>query len=191
MSDTTADPTVTDPAQDPDDKTQADSGPDAPGKDGGGQDDSDGGEDEDPPSAEEYKKLQAKARRREEALRKAQTELKELKAKDSDTPEVSAEDRANQKLIRASAKTVLAGAGVTDRADQAAVLEVLNLSDIEVDDNGDPDEDEISDRIERLRKVFGGGKAQRQTPRRQTADRGANQDATDPDSRRYRAFLNQ
>ena len=186
-----ADPTVTSPdTEDQDGKTPPESGPDAPGTDGEGQDGSDDGEDDDPPSADAYKKLEAKAKRREDALRKAQARVKELEAKDSDTPEVSAEDRANQKLVRASAKTVLAGIGVTDRADQAAVLELINLSDIEVDDAGDPDEDEISDRIERLRKALGGkAPTSRNTPRRQTADRGANQDNQDATSKRMQAFL--
>jgi hypothetical protein len=197
MSDTKADPTEarTDPDQtaDPGDtqRTSEGSGQREPGKDGADPDDNDGSEDEDPPSTEAYKKLEAKATRREQKLREAQAKIKELEAKDSDTPEVSAEDRANQKLVRASAKTVLAGAGITDRADQSAVLELINLSDIEVDDSGDPDEDEISDRIERLRKVFGGKVEKgRRTPARQTTDRGGNGGNSDPDSARYRAFLN-
>jgi FtsZ-binding cell division protein ZapB len=194
MTDTKPDPTVTDPGAE--EKEEQDGNPggsgagsDTPGADQGGSDDN---EDEDPPSTEAYKKLEAKARRREDALRKAQAELKELKAKDSDTPEVSAEDRANQKLVRASAKTVLAGIGVTDRADQASILEIIRLDDIEVDDSGDPDEDEISDRVERLRKALGvKASKERRTPARQTSDRGGNGGNSDPDSARYRAFLQQ
>jgi hypothetical protein len=194
MTDTKADPTVTDPGTGPAD--DADTGTDdkGTGTDTGTDSDNEGDEeDEDPPSSEAYKKLEEKAKRREEALRKAQRELKELRAKaDGTDKDEDPETRANQKLVRASAKTVLAGIGVTDRADQAAVLEIIRLDDIEVDDAGDPDEDEISDRVERLRKALGvkAGKEQR-TPRRQTSDRGGNGGGTDPDSARYRAFLNQ
>jgi hypothetical protein len=192
MSDTKADPTQDQGAEDQEETTQPDSGPDARGKDGGDQDaNGESGDEDEAPSAEAYKKLQAKATRREDALRKAQARVKELEAKEKgDTPE-DPEVVANRKLIRASGKTVLAGLGVTDRAAQASVLELINLSDIEVDSNGDPDEDEIIERIERLRDALGAGQRQeRRTPQRNTADRGGSRGGnTDPTSARMQAFL--
>lgn len=192
MSETKADPTQDQGAEDQDETTQPDSGQGEHGKDGEGQDDNAESEgEEEAPSAEAYKKLQAKAKRREDALRKAQDELKQLKAKAEGAPEEDPEVRANQKLVRASAKTVLASIGVTDRAAQSAVLELINLADIEVDGNGDPDEDEISDRVERLREALGAKQVrQRQTPARQTSDRGGSRSTPlDPDTKRYQEFL--
>jgi len=183
------DPASTDPGTDP--ENTPDPGTD-PGT--GGTEDEDEEEEDEAPTAEAYKKLERTARRREDALRKSQARIKELEAKGEEQPKEDPEAKANSKLVRASARTLLASAGVTDKADQVEVLEILNLTDIEVDAAGDPDEDEISDRIERLRKVFGGKApatpATRRTPARQTADRGSG-GGTDPDSARYQAILRQ
>jgi len=195
MSDTPKDPSTDPSDQDPkgpDTETPEESDRATGGTDGEGPDGSDGSEDETPVSAAEFKKLQAKAARREDKLREAQAKIKELEGKAEGGAEEDPVALANQKLIRASARTALAGAGVTDRSIQADVLELINLSDIEVDSSGDPDEDEIADRIERLRNALGvkTPKEQRRTPARSTADRGANQGPpVDPDSKRYRAFL--
>lgn len=194
MSDTKADPTqgADETTEDQDETTQPESGRGAPGTDGGDQDESDESEDEDEaPSAEAYKKLKAKAQRREDALRRSQARIKELEAKDGDDKE-DPEVVANRKLVRASAKAVLAGAGITDREAQKDVLELINLSDIEVDDAGDPDEDEITERIERLREALGAkAKPAKRTPAgRTTADRGGSRAAAvDPTSARMQAFL--
>ncbi len=197
MSDTPKDPSTQDPTgtEDREEGTPPESEDGKPGTDGGDRDESDENEgEEETPSAEAYKKLEAKANRREAKLREAQARIKELEgAKDGDGEE-DPETRANQKLIRASARTALAGAGITDRATQADVLELINLSDIEVDDAGDPDEDEISDRIERLRKALGAApqKATKRTPAgRSSTDRGGSGgEALTPDQIRMRAFLN-
>jgi hypothetical protein len=154
-------------------------------------DDSTEDEEETPPvTKEDFDRLRRKADRRERELRKAQEELKELRGKGEQEQE-DPEARANQKLIRASARAVLAGVGVTDRTVQGEVMGLINLSDIEVDDAGDPDEDEIADRISRLRKALGAEvKPARRTPARDTADRGASQGSdSDPDKARMRAFL--
>lgn len=141
---------------------------------------------EEPGESPEVAKLRRKADRRERELRKAQEELAALRKKvdpDSGEPEPSAEERANQKLIRASARTVLAAAGVTDKADQAVLLgngaepALLSLAGVSVDENGDPDEGEIQDRVDRLREIFGAAppKPARRTPKVTTTDRGGPQ----------------
>lgn len=147
-----------------------------------------------PPSAEEFAKLKRRAERRDAALRKAQAELAELKGKAAkegdDQPDPMAE--ANARLVRQSARTVLAGLGVKDRQDQAAILSVLNLSDVEVDSNGDPDEDEISERLSRLRELLSmpAGEPRKRTPRLISKDRGGDKDTPpDPDKARYQRIL--
>ena len=197
MSDTPKDPS-TETGETPEGQEgtgQPDRGHDESGTDGGDRDGSDENEGEEgAPTAEAYKKLQAKAERRERALRKAQDELAAIRKEKDGEGEEDPEVRANQKLIRASAKAVLAGAGVTDRAAQSEVLELINLADIEVDASGDPDEDEISERIERLRKALGAGPAKpaKRTPAgRSATDRGGSSEGSlTPDQKRYRAFLN-
>lgn len=195
MSDTKADPTQDQNTGDQDETEQPESGPGAPGSDGGDRGESDeSGDGDEAPSAEAYKKLEAKAKRREDKLREAQARIKELEGSKEGEGEEDPEARANAKLVRASAKAVLAGAGITDRAAQNAVLELINLADIEVDDAGDPDEDEITERIEKLRKALGApqGKPAKRTPAGRTAsDRGGSSEGSlTPDQKRYRAFLN-
>jgi hypothetical protein len=190
------DPTQTDGAgagedQDQQDRPgteQQDEDRDQPGTGGGDQDESD--DSEDGPSREAYAKLARKADRRERELRKAQAELAELKKGQEGGGEEDPVAKANQRLVRSAAKAALAEAGVP-RDDQAAVLAVLNLGDIEVDEDGEVDEDEIQERVENLRRIFGGtgGKTRRQTPRVDTRDRSSGREQVDPDTARYRNIL--
>jgi hypothetical protein len=152
----------------------------------------DGGEENDP--AKLRAELDKAIKRRDRALadrRAAREELaKATKSKD-DQPDPVAE--ANSRLVRAEAKSVLAAAGVTDKDDQAAVLDVLHLADIEVDSRGDVDTDAIEDRVARLREIFGGAASngRRPRPRVDTRDKGrSGSSSSDPDSERYKRILN-
>jgi hypothetical protein len=167
--------------------------------------DPEGGEDKDPAdlsdlgTPEEIRRAVEKYQRRDAALRKAQAEIKALKAaqqKDGD-PKDPADDpvaKANAKLVRAETRTALAAAGVTDREDQKAVLDALNLTGIEVDDDG-PDADAVEDLVATLRRVFGKasgepGKPRPRTPRIDTRDRGGSRSTpADPDADRYARIL--
>lgn len=136
-------------------------------------------------------------KRRDAALnraRKAEAALAEATKKDGDDkPDPVAV--ANARLVAASARTVLAGAGVTDKADQKTILSVLNLSDIEVDDEDGPDEDAIEEKIADLRRILGGkAPAEKRTGSRvpgstSSKDKGSGSTTTDPDAARYRAFM--
>lgn len=187
-------PTQADPAQDnPDaedqDETTEETPDGDPGQPGeGGEDQDESGGNEDP----EVARLRRKHKRADSALRKAQAELAELRKKQEGGDKEDPVAAANAKLIRASARSVLAGAGVTDREAQATVLQYLNLADVEVDANGDPDEDEIQDRVDALREAFGAPQESpaRRTPRVVTKDRGGSQrQPADADAARYKRIL--
>lgn len=190
-----------DPSTDPKDSDPGNQNPPGGGGKGSGPEDDEGDEDSDdwtPPDRATVEKLERTARRRDAALRKAQARIAELeKSQREGDPKEPADDpvaRANAKLVRAEARTALAAAGVTDREDQKAVLEILNLSGIEVDDDG-PDPDAVADLVDTLRRVFGGragdGKSPRpRTPRVDTRDRGGSKTPpADPDADRYARIL--
>lgn len=150
-----------------------------------------------PPDKETYDKLSARAvkaveraQQRDKLLREAQAEIKKLKDPDATDTEPDPIAQANVRLVKASARTALATAGVTDRGEQAAVLAVLNLSDVEVDEDGEVDTDAIDTRIGELRRIFGGKAAAKRAPRLDTRDKGGSGGGdTNPDSARRRAFL--
>lgn len=134
--------------------------------------------------------------RRDRALRRAQKaeeRVKELEAAakgDKDKPDPV--ETANRRLIGASARTVLAGMGVTDKGDQKAVLSVLDLSGIEVDDEDGPDEEAIEEAIENLQRIFGGkAESRRRTPGSVKTNRGGDKsgDKADPDKARYARIM--
>jgi hypothetical protein len=129
-----------------------------------------------------------KARDRAKAqLRELRAEIEKANRKD-DAPDPVAE--ANSRVVRAEARSVLASAGVTDRDDQATILEVINLSDIDVDKRGDVDTEAIESRITELRRILGGSAPPRtRVPRTDTRDRGTKETTTDPDTQRYRDIL--
>jgi hypothetical protein len=120
--------------------------------------------------------------------RKLQEQLDAQKKKD-DKPDPVAQ--ANRRLVTSSARAVLAAQGVTDKEDQKAVIAVLNLSDIEVDDEDGPDEDMIEERITDLRRIFGSKEKQSiRTPRStKSKDQGGAGGQTDPDKARYARIL--
>lgn len=162
--------------------------------DDSGDDDDKDEDDKDDKKDSDDTEVKKAIRRRDRAIREKralQEELQKLRDKDKDKDTPDPAEVANQRIIRAEVRTQLASAGVTDREDQKAILDILNLSGISVDDRGDPDVDEIEDRIGELRRIFGGSaKTAKRTPRVDTRDRGADKDQkTDPDSSRYQRIL--
>jgi hypothetical protein len=149
------------------------------------EDDSEEGSEE---KAKKDPELEKAIRRRDRALaenRRLKKALEEGAKKDDDKDDPVA--TANAKVIRSAARAVLAGAGITDKDDQAEVLSVINLSDISVNEDGDPDEDEIEDRIERLRGIFSTEpKRNSRVPRTVKTKRETTETNTDPDKSRYR-----
>ena len=160
-------------------------------------------EDDDPPTVESLQADLAKAtkdsKRRDRELRKAQAELATLKAGTAPPPADGdpADDpvvKANRRLVAASAQVELATVGVA-REDMPDVLEVLNLTGIDVDDDGIVDAEAVAERIETLRKVFAGtaaprGEPRRRTPRASTRDRGGDGGtALTEDQKRWRRVL--
>lgn len=152
------------------------------------EDESEEEEEEEKPekNPELVKAIRARDRAKAEA-RALREKLAEKEGKDDNEP--SAEEKANAKIVRSSARALLAANGITEKDDQAEVLGMLNLSDIEVDSDGDPDEDEIEERIATLRRVFGGA-PNRRVPKSSAKDRGGNsKETTDPDAARYRRII--
>jgi hypothetical protein len=187
----TDDDTGTDDADDKDD--------DADDKDDDADDKDDDDEDDDKDKKDKEKKpkteLDRAIARRDRALaraRKAEAALAAAtKPKDDgdDKPDPVAE--ANGRIVRTAAHGILRGLGVTDKDERAAVLDILRLDDIDVDDDG-ADEDAIEDRIDELRRILGAGSgtATKRVPKTKTRDRGGNDDTpADPDAARYRRIL--
>jgi hypothetical protein len=158
------------------------------------QDREDGGEEESDPAVLRAELTKA-IRRRDRAIaraREAESRLRDKDSKDGKENEPDPVAEANARLVRAEAKGILAAAGVTDREDQAAVLDVLHLADIEVDSRGDVDTDAIEERVQRLREILGGAAKNGRPPRPRvdTRDRGRSGDSSaDPDAARYKKFL--
>jgi hypothetical protein len=154
----------------------------------------DDSEEESEEKTEKDPELQKAIRRRDRAIAenrklKAQLAEKEKAEKKDDEPDPVAE--ANSRLVRTAAHGVLRGLGVEDKSDRVEILDLLNLSDVDVDDDG-ADEDAIEEKIETLRRVFGAdGKPTRRVPRTTSAkDKGGNsKDTTDPDAARYRRII--
>ena len=138
--------------------------------------------------------LDKAVKRRTAALaraKKAEDELAKIKAEKEGADKPDPVKVANERLVRQSARTALAAAGITDKDDQKAVLGVLKLDDIDVDDDG-PDEDAIEERIEELRRILGAGKTEKRTTPKtvRTQDKGGKGDTTtDPDAARYKRIL--
>jgi hypothetical protein len=141
---------------------------------------------------DEAAKWRKRAERRETKLREAQAELAKLRAEKDGTGEPDRDAIANAKLVNAEARAQLAAAGVTEKDDQRTVIAVLNLSDVEVEENGEVDAEVIEERISELRRIFGKGPAPRRTPRVDTRDRGGKPgEKVDADSARFRRILGQ
>lgn len=146
-----------------------------------------------PPDKDTWTKLQDKAKRRDEKLREAQSELAKLKG-DKDKPaEPSEADKLREGMKRTATRTVLVGAGVTDKEDQATLLSVLRLDGVELTDDGEADTDELESQLTELRRILGAtGNGKPRTPKIDTRDKGGRDSKpADPDSARYRRIMGQ
>lgn len=157
----------------------------------------DGEEDVEEKKDEKDPELTKAIKRRDAAIaraKKAEEALAAATKKDGDDKPDPIEV-ANRRLVNASARTVLASAGVTDKEDQKTILGILNLADIDVDDEDGPDEDAIEERISDLRRILGGKAPEKRTGSRvpgstSKADKGGTGSTqSDPDAARYRAFM--
>lgn len=191
-----------DPAPDPKDTDPGRADPSVSDPNADSDDDDDDG---DPaPTVESLQADLAKAtkdaNRRDRALRKAQAEIAALKngpaPKDGDQKDPAAPDpeaKANRKLVAGAARVELATLGVA-KEDHADILEVLNLDGIDVDDDGEVDADAVAERIEVLRKAFGGTAPVKplrpRSPRITARDQGGtNGEPVNPDAVRWRRIL--
>lgn len=179
------DPTK-DPVEDPKDQDPG-TDPEDPGTDP-----------EEDPEEEKPKpnpEVQKAIRRRDAALaakKKAEEEAAALRAKyepDQADPEV----KANRKLVRAEARVVMSGAGLTEREDQAALATFLDLDTVTVGPDGEVDSDEIQERLEKLIRIAGklsGGQKRTTVPRLDPRDRGGEKGKpVDPATARRKAML--
>lgn len=170
-----------------------------PGDDGR-EDDDDSDDDE----GGELERLRRTAAARKDELKKLRRELSEAKrggksadddkaGKDDDAERRAAEreQAANRRLVGIEVTAELrATAGLT-REDAQAVAGLLDLSAIEVDDDGRVDPDDVTELVEKLRKTFGGSERESRgggrVDRRQRKDEGE----SDPDKAHSRALLRQ
>jgi hypothetical protein len=128
-------------------------------------------EDWQPPSREEHDKLIARLGKRERMVREYRDKLNKLEGATPTTDEPDPVAVADARTVRQAARTQLATAGVTDKDDQLAVLDLLNLAGVDVDERGDADEDAISDAIATLRRVFAPANGRARAPRLDTRDK--------------------
>jgi hypothetical protein len=147
----------------------------------------------DPPDPPKDPELAKAIKRRDAALaakKRADDELAALKAK-YEPDKADPVKAANRRLVTAEARTVLTAAGITEREDQKEVLGFLDLDSVSVTDDGDVDADAIQDRVEALRRIFGGkAPAGKRTPRVDTRDKGGdNGKPLDAASKRRREML--
>lgn len=110
-----------------------------------------------PPSKEEWKrtqdrikKLNAEAKKHRLAAKAAQESTDAEDAVAAARKEV--EDKFKTRIVNASLTTALAGAGLT--GDPKRILRLADLSNIELDDEGDVDEDDIDEVITNLKAEF-------------------------------------
>ena len=146
---------------------------------------------EDPP--EEDPELKKAIKRRDAALaakKRAEEELAAYRAK-HEPDKADPVKAANRRLVTASARTVLTAAGITEKEDQKEVLGYLDLDSVDVTDDGDVDEDAIQERVDALRRIFGGkAPAGKRTPRIDPRDKGGDNGKTrDAASQRRREML--
>ena len=135
--------------------------------------------------ADHDKVIQRRDRLAEKA-RKLEEELSKFKDKEKPDPVA----QANRRIVSTTARTVMANTGITDKDVQKAVLSVLDLSKVEVSEDGEADEDAIEDAISVLRKAFA-VKAEDtpRTTRIRATPGGPAKGETDPDVERRRRFL--
>lgn len=126
---------------------------------------------------------------------KLKDELRKLKAdlaakdKPQDTEPTEA-DKLRAALARTAATTVLAGQGITDKADQDAVLSLIRTDSLDVDADGSVDTESLAEHLEALRRIF----TPKETPRRVVKvdarkGQGDSGSGVDADTKRYRRII--
>ena len=110
--------------------------------------DTDGGDGEGP-SRED---LQAQIRKLERALerQRKRAEKPDPKSDDAPDPAVEAVTRANARIVATEARAALVAAGL-DRDAAKIAVRMLDLTSVEVDDDGDVDEDDLAAAVDELR----------------------------------------
>lgn len=106
-------------------------------------------------------------------------------APDSDT------DTLRTALRETAASAVLSGRGITDEKDQAAILSVLHLDTLPVDERGKVDTSTLADTLDTLAKVFGRTPDKRSDTSRVDSRRGSGDpgQARSRDSERYKRII--
>lgn len=176
------------PADDDADDDETDTGTDDDADDDSDDDDDSGDADKDSKKDPELAKAIRTRDRIKRENRRLKAELEAKNKKDDDAPDPVAQ--ANTKLVRTAAHGVLRGLGVESKEDRIEILDMLKLDDVSVDDDG-ADEDEIEDRINLLRRAFGGKQTPpgRNVPRSTKKTTGGKDTQTDPDAARYRRIM--
>lgn len=153
----------------------------------------DAGQDTAAPDADTISRTEfEKVRQQRDKLKSELRELRKPKPADTDTDkpaEPTEADKLRTALARTAGVSVLVKAGVTDEADQTAILSIPGmLSDLDVSDDGTVDTEALSERLDTLRRIFTPKDTRRPAPRIRT---GQEQDAgpADPDAARYRKIL--
>jgi hypothetical protein len=121
---------------------------------------------------------------------KIKAELRALKKPKPETPtEPTETDKLRTALARTAGVSVLVRAGITEDADQEAVLSIPGmLSDLDVSDDGMVDTDALAERLDTLRRIFTPKDTRRPVTKIRTAS-GGDSGPADPDAARYRKIL--
>lgn len=139
-----------------------------------------------PPTKEEWEKAQRTAevrkRERDEAKREAAKAREEAAkgkpADDADAKVAAAQAASDTRARRAAGITALVEAGMS-KAQAKDALTLIKLDKLAVDQDGDVDDDDLSDAVKSLKDKFPGlFPASGKTPKARTADGGGRDDAT-------------
>jgi hypothetical protein len=150
----------------------------------------DGGEEYTPPTKEEWEKVQRtlKARKADAATaRREAAAAKEAAAKGKDgaaddTAKQEAQAASDNRARRSAGITALVEAGMT-KAQAKDALPLMKLDKLAVDQDGDVDDDDLSDAVDTLKEKFPGlfakdGTARPKAPKARTADGGGRDGGT-------------
>lgn len=128
---------------------------------------------------------------------KLKDELRKLKADlaAKDKPkdqEPSEADKLRAALARTAASSVLVGQGITEKADQDAVLALLRTDALDVDADGSVDTDTLTEHLDELRRIFTPKETQRRVVKVDTRKgQGDSGSGVDADTKRYRRIIGQ
>lgn len=127
---------------------------------------------------------------------KVKRELREirekLKATDTkDKAEPTEADKLRAALVRTAGVSALVTGGVTDKADQDAILSMLKVDGLDVSEDGTVDTDSLTDTLDTLRRIFTPKDSGKARPPRVDTKRGQSDSGSgvDSDTLRYRKLL--